>query len=110
MRPPRIVTAIYTSLYILGGIVAFIIGSILYKSNPEMRNVIQHCSIRGLIIGIDQNILHVIVPNISLQRGASVTTVEIPKLWPLLTISGALVVGSLAAAWIKIRAVEVVRG
>jgi len=109
-KSPRIVAAIYTSLYILGGIVAFIVGGILYKSNPEIQNVIQHCSLRGLIIGIDQNILHVIVPNIKLQRGAPVDTVEIPKLWPLLTIAGALIAGSLTAAWMKIRAVEVIRG
>ena len=109
-KSPRIVAAIYTSLYILSGIVAFIIGSILYKSNPAMQNVIQHCSMRGLIIGIDQNILHVIVPSVKLQRGAAVDIVEIPKLWPLLTIAGALVIGSLTAAWVKIRAVEVVRG
>jgi hypothetical protein len=109
-RSPRIVTAIYTSIYILGGIMALVVSGILYKDNPEMQNVIQHLSLRGMIIGIDQNILHVIVPNVALQRGAPVTTVEIPKLWPLLTTASALVVGGLIAAWIKIRAVEVVRG
>ena len=112
-KSPRIVTAIYTSLYILGGIVAYIIGGILYKSNPAMQNVIQHCSLRGLIIGINQNIMHATVPVFplfSFRRGSSVDVVEIPKLWPLLTIAGVLVAGSLTAAWMKIRAVEVIKG
>ena len=109
-KSPRIVAAIYTSLYILGGIVAAIVGGILYKNDPAMQNLIQHFSLRGLIIGIDQNILHVVVPVFHLQRGAPVETIEIPRLWPLLTIVGVLVAGSLTAAWLKIRAVEVVRG
>jgi ABC-2 type transport system permease protein len=109
-KSSRIVSAIYTSLYVLGGVIASICGGILFKNKPEIQNVIQHCSIRGLIIGINQNILHVIVPVIRLNRFAPQETVDIPKLWPLLTVAGVLVVGSLVAAWIKIRAVEVVRG
>ena len=109
-KSPRIVSAIYTSLYILGGIVASVVGGILYKNHPEIQNVIQHCSLRGLINGIDQNILHVIVPNLRLQRGEALVTTDIPKLWPLLTIVGVLSAGSIVAAWLKIRAVEVVRG
>ncbi|HLJ56660.1 MAG TPA: ABC transporter permease subunit [Chthonomonadaceae bacterium] len=109
-KSARIVSAIYTSVYILGGVLASICGGILYKDKPEIQNVIQHLSLRGLIIGIDQNVLHVVVPIIRLSRFAPQETVDIPKLWPLLTMAGVLVIGSLAAAWIKIRAVEVVRG
>ena len=109
-KSPRIVAAIYTSLYILGGIVAAVIGGILYKNNPGMQNIIQHFSLRGLIIGIDQNLLHVIVPVFRLQRGAPTETVDIPRMWPLLAVAGTLVAGSLTVAWLKIRAVEVVRG
>jgi ABC-2 type transport system permease protein len=109
-KSPRIVSAIYTSLYILSGIVSFIVGHILYKSRPDMQNVIEHLSLRGLIIGISQNILHVTVSDARFGRGMPVNLVEMPRLWPLLTVAIVLVIGALAAAWIKIRAVEVVRG
>ena len=113
-KSPRIVAAIYTSIYMLTWAMAWYVGGILFKDNPDLQNVIRHCSFRGLIIGIDQNILHVIVPEVDIakifQRGQAINLIEIPKLWPLLTISGILVIGSLTAAWMKIRAVEVIKG
>jgi ABC-2 type transport system permease protein len=112
-KSPRIVAAIYTSIYIVSGILVTFVGNILFKNSPEMRNVVQHCSLRGLIIGIDQNIMHVVVPvfaGFRFRRLGGVDVVEIPKLWPLVMIAGGLVVASLTAAWVKIRAVEVVKG
>ena len=113
-KSPRIVAAIYVSLYMISWALAPYVGGILYKNHPEIQNIIRHCSVRGLIIGIDQNILHVVVPEISIvsifQRGAPFSITEIPKLWPLATVAGALVIASISAAWLKIRAVEVVRG
>lgn len=112
-KSPRIVAAIYASLYILGGIAAGIIGGILFRDHPDMKNLVQHLSIRGLIDGIEQNILHVVVNVFQLRNGPFAPppdTIPIPKLWPLLTVAGGLIVASLTAAWLKIRAVEVVRG
>ena len=112
-KSPRIVGALYASVYILSGIVAGVIGGIVFRNNPEMKNIVQHCSLLGLINGITQNIMHVVVPQpgyFLMRRIGAPKVSEIPKLWPLLTIAGTLVVVSLTAAWIKIRAVEVVRG
>jgi ABC-2 type transport system permease protein len=111
-KSPRIVGALYAGFYILGGIVAGVIAGIVFKNNPEMQNLVRHCSLLGLINGIAQNIMHVVVPAplyfMRPMREPDVT--NIPKLWPLLTIAGTLIAVSLTAAWVKIRAVEVVRG
>jgi hypothetical protein len=110
-KSPRIVAAIYASIFLLGGIVAGIIANIVFRDKPEIRNVVQHLSLPGLIGGITQNIMHLVVPEAGylMHRGEPAVT-DPPKLWPLLTIAGVLVLGSLAAAWAKIRAVEVIRG
>ena len=111
-KSPRIVGAIYASIYILGGIVAGVIAGIIFKDNPEIKNLVQHCSLLGLINGITQNIMHVAVPSplYFLRPFREPDVTEMPKLWPLLVIAGSLIVVGLTAAWVKIRAVEVVRG
>lgn len=110
-KSPRIVGAIYASLYFVGGIVASILGFILFRDNANMQAFVQHCSISGLIDGITQNIMHVTVPVFQGRRtiGAG-TPMEPPQLWPLLLVALGLIGVSLAAARAKIHAVEVVRG
>lgn len=111
-KSPRIVGAVYASLYIVSGVLAYFIGAVIYKNSPELRNMVQHLSLRGLIIGIDQRILRLEVPPplFTLRRRNSVDATPMPTLWPLLTLFCALLLGSVTAAWAKIRAVQVVRG
>jgi ABC-2 type transport system permease protein len=111
-KSPRIVGAVYASLYILSGIVATVVGDIVFRDQPDIKNMVQHFSLLGLINGITQNIMHVVVPQpgyfLRPFRAPHVT--EIPKIWPLLSVAAVLVVGGISAAWMKIRAVEIVRG
>jgi ABC-2 type transport system permease protein len=110
-KSARIVAALYASLYILSGIISFAVASIMFRDQPEMKNLVLHFSLPGLIGGITQNIMHIVVPAqfYYLRPLQEPEVSAMPKLWPLLTIAATLVVGSLAAAWAKIRAVEVVR-
>ncbi len=111
-KSPRMVGAIYASIYILSGIVAGVIAGIVFRNHPEMKNLVQHCSVLGLINGITQNIMHVVVPA-PLYFLKPMKPPEMsypPKLWPLLAGCATLLIASLTAAWVKIRAVEVVRG
>lgn len=111
-KSPRIVGAVYAALYILSGIVATVIAGIVFRNRPPMFNLVSHCSLLGLINGITQNIMRVKVPAplyfFHPQQPPEVAGA--PVLWPLLLVTVALVIGGLAAAWVKIRAVEVVRG
>jgi ABC-2 type transport system permease protein len=114
-KSPRIVGAIYASLYFIGGIIVSLLGLILYHDNPTAREFVNHCSISGIIDAVSQNIMHVKLPVMQgLQNmGDDLENLikwEQPPLWPFLLMGLGLVGVSLAAARAKINAVEVVRG
>ena len=109
-KSPRIVGAIYTSFYLVSGVVAGIISRILYRDNEVMRNLYSHFCLRGVINGIQQNNLHVVIAHISLKRGSVMEIVNPPLFMPLFVLATILVVGGIVAARSKINAVEVIRG
>lgn len=108
-KSPRVVGAVYASFYLLGGIVANLIGSVLYKDNITMRDVVSNLSISGVIRGVSQNIFRVTRPEPPLTAQV-LELVKPPLLWPLLTLGIVLIVLGIAAARMKINAVEVIRG
>jgi ABC-2 type transport system permease protein len=110
-KSPRLVGATYAAIYFVGAILTWLLGMSLYPNQPEINNLVQHLSLNGIMEGIIQNLLHITLAGNPFSRGGPAeATLGMPMLMPLVVTGIVLVVGGVAAARMKINAVEVIRG
>jgi hypothetical protein len=107
--------ATYAAFYILSQIVVGMIWVIRY-GEPSHGDVskgilVRSLSMNGMILGLVQNLYHVTIHRMMFMKGA-VNPVEIvsPTFWILLLVALGWIAAGWAAARMKVRAVEVIRG
>lgn len=112
-KTPRLAGAAYAGLYFISNIVALMIWGIRYKGDLSKGIIERHLSIDGAISGLAQNLLNVTIkaPQMG-RRNMQFNVAEIvpPELWAMLLVGAGLIVLGVAAARIRIHAVEVVKG
>lgn len=114
-RSPMMAGAFSAGLYFASGIVATILWAALYgrpSASPDIETavLVQHASIGGVIKSMVWNIYHVTVRMPTPGRMFLPTQVPPPNLSIMLMAYLAIVLGGLAAARVRIRAVEVIKG
>jgi ABC-2 type transport system permease protein len=113
-KSPSVAGAVYAGVYLLGGLVAGILGTLmsLSRSGTTARGpLVQHLSISGVIDGLTQNIYRVSLPDMLRSQNAhAIVSDPPPALWALLLLAAFLVAAGIGAARLRIRAVEVVTG
>jgi ABC-2 type transport system permease protein len=132
-KTPRLAGALYAAFYFVTGILAGTIGGVLLQKDTENKNskttaIVSRLSVDGVGDGIAMNLYDVnpdqIVsfqasgrrrrrrpnPEQEAEKPTSFLVQERPNLPIMLLIGGALVAIPLAAAYQKVRAVEVIRG
>ncbi len=103
--------AIFAGFYFVTGSLVGLLGRLLFRDNPHASNIAQHLSISGVIDGLVQNIYHIDLPqNYFIANSPFARITPPPPLWIMLAAAGILVVVGVAAARVKIRAVEIIRG
>ena len=135
-KTPRLAGALYAAFFFISSTLAVILGGILLQKdienkNPKMTTIVSHLSIDGVTDGIAMS-LYDVTPDqmVSLQqfggrrrrrrlnpeaaetteKPSSFLVQERPNLPIMLLIGGVLIALPLAAAYQKVRAVEVIRG
>lgn len=112
-KTPRMAGAIYAGVYFIGAIIAGATWAIVYMGNFGEGVLMRHMSIDGIIKGLGQNVLGVDVrmPTWNnVKQMPEVLTIEPPSMKGLLLLAVTLCVIGIAAARMRIRAVEVVKG
>jgi hypothetical protein len=110
--------AIYASLYLVTGILTGIVGGIYTVVSASQGQAVRgilvaHLSIGGVITGLAQNIYHLTVRSVRIDRRAMQPVRLVlapPNHWVMLALAVAMIVVGLVATRARIRAVEVVRG
>jgi ABC-2 type transport system permease protein len=102
--------ALFATLYVLTGIVANIIALAMFQHQVHLVMLVRHASIPGLIDAIAQRVFNAKIPGNRFRNPFSHKLITAPPFSFSLPCALVLVVVSIAAARIKIRAVEVVRG
>jgi ABC-2 type transport system permease protein len=109
LKRPLLAGGIYAALYFGGGILVDIIAIILRESHREHEAlVVKHLSLPGLLSGIAQHVYRATPSFFGMRMPGS--SGERPDLMPMAAMFGALCVAGLIAAFVRVRAVEVVRG
>lgn len=109
----RMAGAFHTGLYFLSGIVARILWAAAHGMDPAKGILLQHASAPGILQGLAQNFLGVVVERTLFRRhGGMPGAVEIPApdAWTLAAAFAGLCLAGILAAWTRIRAVEVTHG
>lgn len=104
--------AIYASVYFACNIiVGSVVGPLLFKDDVKASSLVQHFSIGGVIDGLSQNVLRVTFRDFfRMGEDGMPAHIAPPALSAMLGLGVTLVVVSLVAARLRIRAVEVVQG
>jgi ABC-2 type transport system permease protein len=110
-RSGRMAGAMYAGLYFLGGTMSMMLWGILHRGDLTKGYLVRNLSIQGVIATLEQNILDATILPTGLRR-MSGGGIEIPPqdFGVFAGLAVGLIVLALAAAWSRIRAVEVVSG
>lgn len=112
-KTPRMAGAIYAGVFFIGQFVCMATWGIMTNGHMERGVLIRHLNIDGVIKGLGQNIYGVALrmPTWNnVKGGMEVFSIEPPSLRGVLLLGAALCVIGIAAARLRIRAVEVVKG
>jgi ABC-2 type transport system permease protein len=110
-RTARVAGTAYAALYFVSAALTRIVLLARFGNDPRHTADAAAFSIGGLIDGLMQSIYGVAQKTVTFgHRGPRITDVPPPDIRLLLAIAAVLVIAGLAAARIRIRAVEVVRG
>jgi ABC-2 type transport system permease protein len=112
-RSPTMAGALYAGLYFASVIITGIIWAVVYHGNIQRGLLVRNLSLAGVISSLAQHAYHVVVHADTINRRTSKLVSfnqHAPSLAIMAAIAAALVLLGIAAAYSRIRAVEVVRG
>jgi ABC-2 type transport system permease protein len=112
-KTPRMAGAVYAGLYFISSMVSTMAWGISTDGGDLGRGIaLQHLSVGGLIGGLQQNVYSVILQLQTFNRNAGMAQLKLdpPSLKIMLSVALGLIVLGIAAARLRIRAVEVVKG
>lgn len=112
-KTPRIAGAVYAAFCLISSAIAGIIGSMEFRAHADPSRLIQSLSVFGGIQGLAQNVYGVTLQIGKFHRrsgGFEQIKLAPPSLWVMLALVTVFIVLGIAAARMKIKAVEVVRG
>ena len=111
-RTPRVAGAIYAGLYFVSTIVSNAVWLVQSRGDQNLGNLSRHMSISGVISGLSQNVYQITLrtPSFHRHRGLEQAALAAPSALLMAGLAALLIVGGIAAARARIRAVEVVKG
>lgn len=115
-KTPFMAAAFYAALYFISGVIALTVAHYGIKFHGAMSHgvLIRSLSLEGIITGLAQNVYAVDLQRLVARRSEGmmpeVMVIHPPPLWPVLAAAVGLAALGLAAARMRVRAVEVVRG